>query len=203
MNNIELKNAINEDIEAIKHLDIEIIPARSYYLGNLKLVLGGIWKIGIIIFFSILYVSIFNPGQGQSDPLSNFGVGKPLINLVTETLLVSFFISLASMVVLFQAFNHYFLIKYHLLHKLKTGSFIIKKLKQAAYLFWVLFALCCLLFASYADTAAIYLMIVLAFVISGVLTFFTISMELNRVGVSTLFRVVSTFFNKDKVTKSI
>ena len=90
------------------------------------------------------------------------------------------------------------MIQYHLKNQLKTGQLLVNKLKQCGWFFWGVFALFCLMFASYTESAAIFLMIGFSFMTSAFITHLAISMEMNRVGISTLFTVVNEWFNKDK-----
>ncbi|HAT8643607.1 hypothetical protein [Legionella pneumophila] len=194
MNSQELKQAIANDIEVMKHMDVEIIPATEYYLSLLKLVVGGFWKLGVVSFLAILFACLHNPRY----PLNGW---EAYFNEITSSALIGFSMALGVIVLLFHALNYYYLIKYHLEKRLKLGKILITKLKQAAYLFWGLFALFCLMFASQAESFTGYLAVGSAFIVSAVITCLIISMELNRVGISALFTVVSQFINKGKTIK--
>ena len=191
MNNKELNQAIVDDIEILKSLEVDIIPAREYYSGLLKLFAGGFWKIGLIVFFTILYASISNP----SNPVI---ANKTYLQLVTESAVIALFMTTGAMIFLGSAIIHYYLIQYYLKNRLKTGHLLVNKLKQCGWLFWGGFALFCLMFASYTQSAVIFLMIGFSFMASAFITYLAISMEMSRVGMSTLFTVVNKFFNKDK-----
>ena len=191
MNNKELKQAIAADIETLKGLDVEIIPARTYYLGLLKLVAGGIWKLGLVVFLAITFSFIHNP----THPMTGRG---DYVELIFWSALASFFMALCAMFFLLSTMSQYYLIQYHLKNRLKTGSLLVNKLRHCGWFFWGVFTLFCLMFASYTESAAIFLMIGFSFMASAFITHLAISMEMNRVGISTLFTVVNEFFNKDK-----
>ena len=191
MNTIELKQAIVDDIKTLKCLDVDIIPAREYYCGLLKLFFGALWKLGLIVFFTILYASISHP--------SNAGIAKETwLRLVTESAFIALFMTIGAMILLGSALTHYYLIQYYLKDRLKTGHLLVNKLRHCGWFFWGVFTLFCLMFASYTESAAIFLMIGFSFMASAFITHLAISMEMNRVGISTLFTVVNEFFNKDK-----
>ena len=185
------KDAISADIKTIQSLDFEIIPAGEYYSNLFKLVIGGIWKLGLVAFLAIAFSSIHD----SSHPL----IGRSAyVEAIVESAIIAFFMALAAMIILLPAMTHYYLIRHYLQRRLRMGVVLVKKLKQAAYFFLSVFTLFCLIFASYAESAAIFFMIGLAFMMSAAVTYFTISLEINRIGLSLLFTAISQFFNKDK-----
>lgn len=191
MNNSALKQIIADDIEAMKSLDIETIPAREYYGNIFKLIVGGIWKLGLIACIAIMFSSIRNP----THPL--VGLDAYLETMLSSAM-VAFFMALVAMILLGAAINHYFLIRHYLKNRLKTGELLVKKLQQSAYFFLSIFAVLCLVFAGYAESAAIIFMVGLAFIISAVVTYLAISMEMNRIGMGVLFTLMSQCFNKNR-----
>lgn len=193
MNNKELKQAINDDIETLKVLDVEIIPGRTYYLGLLKLVAGGIWKLGLVVFLTLTYVFIYNPTNPVKGQI-NYS------NLFSDAAIVAFFMALGAMILLLSPIIQYYLIQYHLKSRLKTGYLLVNKSKQCAWFFLIMFALFCVMFASYAESAVIFLMIGFAFMGSVLITYLVMNMEINRIGISILFTLVNKWFDKDKVT---
>lgn len=191
MNSQALKEAIGADIETIQSMSVEIIPAREYYSKLFKLVIGGIWKLGLIAFLAIVFSSI----NDSSHPL----IGRnAYVETIVESAIIAFFMAMAAMIMLLPAMTHYYLIRHYLQHRLKTGEMLVKKLKQTAYLFWGAFTLFCLMFASYVESAAIFFMVGLAFMMSAAVIYFAVSLEINRIGFSLLFTAISQFFNKDK-----
>ncbi len=120
------------------------------------------------------------------------------VELICWSALASFFMALCAMFFLLSTMSQYYLIQYHLKNRLKTGGLLVNKLRHCGWFFWGVFTLFCLMFASYTESAAIFLMIGFSFMASAFITHLAISMEMNRVGISTLFTVVNEFFNKDK-----
>lgn len=191
MNNIELKKAIANDLETIKHLELEIIPAQTYYRDLLKIFVSCVSKIGIVIFLTVIYASTFNPSKLDM-------VSEPWMPLITGTAFSAFFMALGSMLFLGVAITNYYLIKYHLEKRLQTGPLLIKTLRQLGWMFYCLFSVLCLFFGSCVESAAIYTMIVFSFLISGFLTQFFLGMEIKRIGLSAIFTVITAFFAKGK-----
>lgn len=192
MNTIELKQAIEDDLITLKSLDVDIIPAREYYGGLLKLFAGVLWKLSLIVFFAILYASYSEP--------SNSGIAnESLMRLITESAFMALFMSLGALIVLGSALIHYYLIQYYLKNKLKTGQLLVNKLKHCGWVFLGVFAFFSLGFASFTQSAAIFLMIGFSFFIGVFLSQMFLNMEMNRVGISTIYTVVNQWFKKDKV----
>lgn len=192
MKNSTLKALIADDIEAIKSLDIESISAREYYGNIFKLIGGGIWKLGLIACIAIMFSSIRN----STPPLIGLDA---YLEAILKSVMIAFFMGSVAMIFLGSAMNHYFLIRHYLRNRLKTGELLVKKLQQSAYFFLSVFAVLCLIFASYAESTTIIFMVGLAFIISAVVTYVAISMEMNRIGVGVLFALISQCFNKDKL----
>ena len=195
MNNKELKLAIINDLETLKRLELEIIPARDYYHGVLSLFVNGLWKLGLIVFIAVLWAMHHHP--------SNHAIAsETFTELVIDAALLAFFMALGAMLLLSIALNHYYLIQYQLKNRLKTGHWLINKLRQCAWLFWSIFTFCCLLFASDAEANIIYIPVVFSFIVSAIITLIVMNMEINRVGLSALFALITQFFNKDKAAKA-
>lgn len=191
MNYKDLKSAIDEDVSAIKRLEPDIISARFYYWSLSKLFLSGFLIFGLIISATLAYAGIVHP--------SNEGLAREATSqVIGESVLMAFFMSVGAMLLLFQALNFYILFRFHLEKRLKTGTLVVKKLKQISYLFWGVFALFCALFASYGESAAIFMFVGFAFFGSLLVTYFLVSMEVSRIGISTIFSLINEFFHKGK-----
>jgi hypothetical protein len=191
MKSQELKSAIAEDIRIIKHLDPDIIPARYYYLNLIRLGLSGFWKIWLIISMTIAYAGLYHP--------STDGLARQVASqVIRESALMAFFISLGAILLLTPAINFFILFQFHLENKMKTGRLVTKKLRHIAYLFFVLFILLSMLFGSYGESAAIFMLSGFAFFGSLLATFFFVRMELTRIGISIVFTAINEFFQKGK-----
>lgn len=191
MNHQELKKAISEDVETIKQIDPEIIPANVYYPSLLKLFASGFWKIWLIVSLTIAYAGINHP--------SNEGLaGEAIAQVMREAILMAFFLSIGAMVLLTPSMNFFIQFKFHLEKKLKVGAICVKKFKQIAYLFLSVFTILCFLFGKNGESSAIFMLVGFAFFGSMTVTYFVVNMELNRIGLSTIFTLFSHYFNKGK-----
>lgn len=201
MNTNELKQAILDDVKHLKHLEIEIIPAKIYYAGLLKLLISVFWKIGLVLFVSVLYVFLTYTDPHASRTEAYWGVARtPTFywEQIQEALFVASGITLIALLVLTKALSNYFLIQYHLKNQLKTGGLLVKKLRDSGWLFLSAFVLFSIMFASYAEPNVIFFFEGIALILSAVVTYFVMSMEFNRVGLSILFTVIRRWFNGDK-----
>ncbi|WP_131795908.1 hypothetical protein [Fluoribacter gormanii] len=183
----QLKQAIAEDMRAIKTLNPEIIPARSYYGGLLKGAFSGFWKMFIILFLTLCYVM----GSDGTDPIT-------WSELLITSSIISFFLSAVAMLILLTPINFFVQFQFHLENKLKTGALIRKKCSHISIVFFGVFASLCILFGSYASGQQIFFMLVLSFFLSLGATHIVVNMELSRIGFECLFTLFNEFFSKGK-----
>ncbi|MCE3045403.1 hypothetical protein [Legionella sp. 16cNR16C] len=190
MKHSELQQLIAEDINQLMQLELDIIPARTYYTGLLKLAWNAFWKIGTVLFFAIYYVSLTESHPNALTPGLYWEQTR-------DALLASSMMALAALFLLIPSLIHYFLIQYHLQNQLKTGALLVKKLQCCAWLFLGVFIFLASIFASYAELAALYFMLGVAFFSSGMVTYFVMNMEFNRAGLSILLTCIRRWFGKD------
>ncbi|HAU1599251.1 TPA: hypothetical protein JBJ22_12240 [Legionella pneumophila] len=205
MESYELQQAITEDLKKLKHLKIGIIPAKTYYTGLLRLAINAFWKIGLVLLLAMAYVYLTytNPHAAMNEVYwgavreANFYGAQ-----IKDVLLITIGIMLVVTLVLTPSLNSYFLIQYHLKEQLQTGEYLVKKLQNVGWLFWASFSLLSILFASGSEPGVIVICEVLSLVLSAVVTFFVMSLEFNRLGLSVLYQVIGTWLNKDTVPTS-
>ncbi|HAU1150814.1 TPA: hypothetical protein JBI12_02545 [Legionella pneumophila] len=188
MDSQQLKQAIAEDMRAIKTLNPEIIPAKSYYGGLLKGILSGFWKMFLILFLTLCYVM----GSDDNDPTtwSELFITSSVVSSILSAVAMLFFLTPISFFVQF---------RFHLEKKLKTGALIRKKCSQISMFFFGVFAALCTLFGSYASGQQIFFMLVLSFFLSFGATHVVVNMELSRIGLSSIFTLINEFFSKGKI----
>ncbi|QLZ68952.1 hypothetical protein FOLKNPGA_01732 [Legionella sp. PC1000] len=191
MNSMELKRALDADIQRIKRLNPDIIPARFYYGALLKLFFSGFWKIWLIILATFVYTGIRNP---SNDVMAH----DTVMHIIQDAALSSLFLSLGAMLLLTQTLNFSILVRFHLERQLKTGPLLVKKLKQFAHLFFGVFTVVCALCASFAESSDIFFLMGFTYFGSLLITYFVVSMEINRIGLNLLFSVMHEFFQKDQ-----
>lgn len=189
MNNQTLKLAIADDIKTMKNLNPDIIPARFYYWSLFKLASSAFGLLFAIIALTLAYSLAFN--TSNKTPAT-------FLEIISSAVIVAFFLSLLATFALLKSINFFVIFRFHLEKKLKTGALLVRKFKLIATLFLGFFALFCALFGSYGSDVQILLMLVFSFFGSFGATYFLMSMELNRIGVSTMFTVINEFFHKGK-----
>lgn len=190
MNSQELKQAIVEDIETLKGLSLEIIPASDYYRGLLKLLKGGVFKLGLIAFFVLFYATVFNPTYEN--------LKSDYIELAIKSAAIAFSMALCAMILLLTAITHYYLFRCHLENKLKTGPLLVKKMQQCAHLFLCVFFLLSFIVVNLIEPSFVLFSMPFIFLATSFIAYTAISMEINRIGIATFCMCINTFFNKDK-----
>lgn len=197
-----LQQAITEDLKQLKDLKIGIIPAKIYYRGLLRLAAGVFWKIGLVFLLATAYVYLTytNPHAVMNSMYSGAVRGATFYGeQIKDVLLITSGIMVVVTLVLTPSLNSYFLIQYHLKEKLLTGDYLVKKLQDAGWLFWASFSILSIFFALGSEPGVIVICEVLSLVLSAVVTFFVMSLEFNRLGLSVLYQIIATWLSKDAV----
>ncbi|HHT9922928.1 TPA: hypothetical protein ACT9LI_002284 [Legionella pneumophila] len=188
MNPQQLKKAIVEDIRIIKGLEPEIIPAWFYYGNLLKMIFSGFWKIFLILFIAFCI-----------NELSATKVSNAWPRMITDSIMVSFFLSAVGMLILLAPISFFVQFRFHLEGILKTGSFIRKKCNHISMVFFGVFASLCILSSIYISEIMIVFGLIVSFFLSIGATQLVVNMELSRIGFSSLFTLCNEFFSKGKI----
>jgi archaellum biogenesis protein FlaJ (TadC family) len=193
MTSEELKAAISDDIEALKTLDVDIMPADSYYKACARL---------FIIVFLKLYGTVllgfFLPFVWFWPQVQSLSEWQELLSNLAGLLLMGLGFVVFILLMMASAFSHFVLINYQLRPKLKTGELIVKKMRLSATIAYRIFAILVLIPSFFFPPGAALYTAIGAFFISGLVTGILIEMELDRIGISVLFSLVKHFFDKDK-----
>lgn len=189
MNSQELSAAIQDDIRRIRTLSPEIIPGRVYYGQLARLGFGFYWKILLIVSLTIICSINCN-----SDPLN-----PPIPSLLDSVLIALIVGSIASFVMtvlLVNPLNMLVLFRFYFEKKLKTGGLLLKKFKLIRLIYFSSLTFFCLLCGFFVKPEAMIFMLIFAFGLSIIATSFFINLELNRIGLSTIYSVINEFCNK-------
>lgn len=196
MNTQELKTAIATDIEILKTLDLDIMPSQEYYQANGSLFLRVFFKIYGTLIVAILlpYLChyIYYWQQLMDTPLRQHGIDMVYLAVLALALCAFAFLFIYS------SLNHFVLIDSLLRPKLKTGELLVKNIRLAGNIAYGIFAALVLIPAPFLESGMVLFVAFGAFFVSGILTNILIEMEINRVGLSTLFTLVKVYFDKDK-----
>ncbi|MCW8481724.1 hypothetical protein, partial [Legionella pneumophila] len=135
MNSQELKEAIALDIETLKTLDVDIMPAKEYYQANRRLFLHVFFKLYGTILLGFLL------------PLPFYWKVLMVETSTHELIYIFFWLPLMALglclfvfLFIYSSLNQYILIDYQLKHKLRTGSLIVKQIRRAGTIAYRIFA---------------------------------------------------------------
>lgn len=191
MNAQDLKQAITEDIETLKSLDMEIMPSQDYYRANL-----GIFKavflrmyltvVGAAILSIFLHWDSFFSGKENAfyHSLLTFGC--------------SFLLSGFMFLFIQATLNNYVIFYHQIRFRLKTGELIDQQTKRAGWLAYKIFAVVVVVPTLFLHPVCVSLVEFGAFFVSGIVTGIIIEMEMKRIGISTLFTQIKHYFDKSK-----
>lgn len=200
MKSSELKQAINEDIETIKNLDLDIMESKEYYHLHRFL----FTKVFLIYYF-IAFVSCF------LFTLTSINLVMIAIPIIPSLFIFSMHLS---------TLNDYIIFNYQIRPKLKTGNLIVQKLKKAIRLYFFLYipvvwsaAFLCghifiLIFGPPHFEGEPYFKLIIScafpfggFIFCMLIVQSIIELELKRVGISTLFAIIQKYFNQNDEEK--
>lgn len=192
MTSQELKKAIAEDIEALKTMEVDIMPADDYYKANARLCLLVLFKLFGTVFLGLVipFLLYWLTGRAAFDLFDNSS------QFVCFFLIASGFCCFAFLLV-FSELNQYVLFNYQIRHQLKTGDFIAQKVEWMGSIAYRIFAGIVLFPSLFAPPGAAFFWTMVAVVVSWFVSGFIINMELKRLGISTLFTLVNKYFEKD------
>lgn len=190
MNDILLKQSIGEDLKTLKILDMEIMPAPVYYSRLLRLIAGGLWKFGLVIFVAIMFTMVVHP--------SRWDIGSPFHMLILKAAFMTFFMAAGMMLLFGMGISQYCLIEYHFKDRLQTGKTLLAKMRQFAWIFLSIFTAISLIFASYSRSGDICFRLAMGFMGSIFLSYFIVSMEMNRIGITVLLDAIQQIFRKEQ-----
>ena len=188
MNDKELKQSIADDIETLKHLDIEIVESGRYY--------GEVRRLTLHWFLSLFGTSlaiglVCIPLEWHPSGMDVFG---QIIFCLGGSLLFSFLFSLG-----IPSFAGQFVIfKDQLRPKLKTGDFLMKQLERIARVTYMTFVTILFISTVIAGSPLVGFMMIVAVCLTGCVMKLLIEMEAIRLGASVFFIVIKKYFSKNK-----
>src|SRR3990167_10961701 len=193
MNSTELKQAIADDMEALKTLDLEIMPANEYYSANIVQCRHVFLKIYLTILGSMLLAMVLRLPHIRGTPWELF------IGMLEGSGLA---LGMDAIVFLFiyDTITHYIIVKHQLRHKLKTGDVIVEKFQLCGKISYRIFATIVIIPAFFLDPGCVLVASAAGFIITAVLTGVIIDMETNRIGISTLMTLINKYFDKKKTS---
>ena len=190
MNTSELKQAINEDINTLKSLDLEIMPSQEYYRENLILFKKVYLRMYLPTFFAALISLCFHWKEVFYQYDTWYGIAFAFGGPIILTGFIFLFIQ--------DSLNNYVIFYHQIRQKLKTGELIDQQIRRAGWLAYKIFALVVIVPTLFFHPGSVLFAEFGAYFVSATITGIIIEMEMKRIGISTLFTLIKHYFDKDK-----
>ena len=181
-----LKQQIQTDLEeALKTLDLEVMPARTFY-GEILILFN---TVGLFFWHSAAsHKSSQRNGclgklfheyrEHASDIAGKMGLGCIVSSLVISLILLS-------------RVKFYIVFKHQIREQLQTGSLLTRKIRQMAWIFYGLFALFIFPCTLFLNPDLTLFAAIIAFVFTGLISQFFINMELTRAGIVVMIEAIA------------
>jgi hypothetical protein len=187
MSTTALKQAIAEDIEILKHLDVDIMEKDLYYREIRRLS----WMVFLLLSLPTMVAEIIYL------PLDWALFSKNPMDSTRFILLIPSFISLLFLVGLFGLISEVVIFKHQLKPHLQTGELLYQKALKVWRVPYAIYAMSILLitpcFGWWSAGAVEFGSALVVPVILKIM----IDLEINRIGVSTLFTVIKKYFESN------
>ncbi len=191
MDSTQLKQAISDDLETIKRLDLDIVPANDYYRANAR----AFMLVSLRIYGLCLGACIM-PALFREHWHVFFEHSTWIENGLTLALSALAF-TLFSLFMLHSGINHYVIFNLQLRQKFKTGDVLLKKMQFGGWVAFSVFGLINTLATFIADPGLIFFAEIIAAIPTAIITSMLIEMETNRIGLSALTLAVNKYLSKD------
>ncbi len=189
MNMKDLKQAIADDMETMKQLDVEIMESPAYYREVRRWTLN--WFLVLLATTLAIGLVCIPLEWNPSDMDRNL----KLICFVGGSFLISFLFSLGV-----PAFAGKFVIFHDELRpKLKTGDFLMQQMTRITRMAYVIFTALLFTATAIAGWPFVGLMVMVAFGLTAAIMAFLIEMEAIRLGASVLFVFLKKYFAKEAI----
>lgn len=179
----DLKQAFEADLNALKNLEIEILPANQYYRALFSR-LGMMYA--LFIGFQLLACLIAMYTGAWDDPWSNTPERIKIAKMSLGVLLSSAFF----MLFMIGKVRSYVLFKYQMERFLQSGTYLSHKMRQALQLYFAIFSGLSFLCIAIFNQDMTFFAGIAAFIASGVLISIAIEMEASRIGLTVLVTAI-------------
>lgn len=225
MDGKQLKAAITADLETLKHLDLDILPSKEYYGAFFKALFTAWLLISAAIMVASIpavYVDWYDFSHERCDKpwYSSFDdthaqqenatkkkkyeaclARSAILSNSIELLIGAFAMSICAFIFIYGQISCGIIFLRQLRHKLQTGNFIVKKVKQLLCIAYLIFiVMVSLAYFPVIDCPAKGVSSFVAGVSGTVLALLIINtiinMEFNRIGISVFFELLDEFLEK-------
>ena len=186
-----LKQDIAEDLQTLKSIDIDIIPAREYYIANFKGLALVFWSIYLAQLAACVPPLFLGLWEHSFDGYWHDAI-------IFKMFAGGFFGTTFMMLFFYGKVKHFVIFNHQIKSKLKTGDYLVHKAFQAAKLFYGIYIGLVFLATLMSNPDMTFFASLGAFILTAIISSILIEMEVTRIGSSALFTEISNFFDKDK-----
>ena len=192
MESTQLKQAIADDLAALKQLDLDVMPSKTYYRAN-AYAFGRVF----LRLYGLCLGACILPALCRQN-WHEFFAKTQWLDSVIVILLSPFAFTLFSLFFLHSAINHYVIFTAQIQTKLKAGSVLAEKMRFGGWLAYGFFGMIVCFATFIADPELIFFAEAMSTIPALMLTSIIVEMETNRIGISALSLAVNQYLSKDK-----
>ncbi len=183
----DLKQALQTDLTTLKHLNLGVMPAKTYY----RALFSGFIRIYLLFVGLQLLACLFASQTGAWE--QDFSAV-----LFVKMLAGVIFSSLFFMLFMQGHVKNYVIFKHQLQSHLETGAYLHHKLYQGLQLYFTLFGSIALLSISLFHQDMTFFAGLAAFIFSSIAIVIVIEWELSRIGIGVLSSAIVEYFRQVK-----
>ena len=180
----DLKQAFEADLNALKNLEIEILPTKQYY-GALFSRLGMIYALFLGLQLLACLAALYT--GAWDDPWSDTPERIKIAKMSLGVLLSSAFF----MLFIIGKVRNYVQFKYQMAPFLQSGTYLSHKIRQALKLYFAIFSSLSFVCIAIFSQEMTFFAGIAAFILSGIVISTVIEMEASRIGFAVLVKAVS------------
>lgn len=179
----DLKQAFEADLNALKNLEIEILPIKQYYgalLSRLGMIYALFLGLQLLACLAAMYTGAWD------DPWSNTPERIKIAKMSLGVILSSVFF----MLFMVGKVRSYVLFKYQMAPRLQSGTYLAHKVQQALKLYFAIFSSLSFLCIAIFNQDMTFFAGIAAFITSGIVISIAIEMETSRIGLTVLVKTI-------------
>ena len=190
-----LKQQIQTDLQTLQSLDLDILPARTYYVENLKyfvMLWAGLLGVQLIAVEAINKIGLWQDYFERHINHHSAIHAKMWLGCILSSLIIS--------LVMLARIKWYVIFKQQLREHLQTSELLHRKICQITALFYGVYSIFFFFWLAFFSPDMTLFAGFGALVFALPLCLFLINMELTRVGSSVLLSGINRYFSQDKTS---
>lgn len=194
MSTNELKQAIKEDIERLKSIELDIMSSSDYYAENRRLLTQIFFRMYLVPVLAFCLSAVFH--------WKDVFYGWETFYILAVGLGGSFLVTGLICLFIQDSLNDYVIFHHQLQSHLKTGELLDSQIQRAGWLAYKIFVPVVVIPVLFLHPSSVVITEFVAFFVSATVTGILVEMEMKRIGISILFSLVKDFFGKsDKLNQ--